>query len=504
MRGYDIKNHVLAAFGGAGPQHACAVARSLGISEIFVHRFSGILSAYGMGLADVVVERRTPVSAVYGPDALPGLLAALADLQTEAEAELAAQGFAETHIHSTVFLNLRYQGTDTAVMIPRPDDGDFAGALERVYLMEFGFALEGRDVLVDDLRVRSRGKTTGLSQMTIETSGKPPKPMDRRPVYFEGGFQETDIFILENLRAGQEICGPAIVIHDTSTILIEPDCRAEVTAAGDMAIHVGETASQKPGRSLDPVQLSIFANLFMSIAEQMGRMLQKTAISTNIKERLDFSCALFGPRGQLVANAPHLPVHLGAMSEAVQAQIRLQGAALSPGDVLVSNHPAAGGSHLPDITVITPVFRGRDIIFWVAARGHHADIGGISPGSMPPGSRLLQEEGACITSFKLVRKRPVPGRRHHRAASGPREPGPDARTPEKSRHPEPHRQYLRPQGPGGRQPERHRARSGNGRCLWSERGAGLHDAPPGRGGSGRPVGPAGAFGTSGAGCGGRP
>ena len=182
MRGYDIKNHVLAAFGGAGPQHACAVARSLGISEIFVHRFSGILSAYGMGLADVVVERRKPVSAVCGPVALPGLLAALADLQTETEAELRAQGFDEAHIDSTVFLNLRYQGTDTAVMIPRPGDGDFAEALERVYLREFGFALEGRNILVDDLRVRSRGKAAGVSQMAIEAADAPPTPVDRRPV----------------------------------------------------------------------------------------------------------------------------------------------------------------------------------------------------------------------------------------------------------------------------------------------------------------------------------
>jgi len=402
MRGYDVKNHVLAAFGGAGPQHACAVARTLGIMEIFVHRFSGILSAYGMGLADVVVERRKPASAVYGPAILPHLMEELVRLRVEAEAALAVQGFSRDRIESTLFLNLRYQGTDTALMIPRPAEDDFAGALRAVYQREFGFLIENRDILVDDLRVRSRGKAVGIVPREIEASENPPIPKARRPVYFDGGFQDTEIFALEHLKAGQSITGPAIIIHDTSTILIEPHCRARITKTGDVLIRVGETKIQKPDVSVDPIRLSIFANLFMSIAEQMGRMLQKTAISTNIKERLDFSCALFGPGGELVANAPHLPVHLGAMSDAVREQIRLQGPTLAPGDVLVSNHPAAGGSHLPDITVITPVFRNGDIIFWTASRGHHADIGGISPGSMPPNSRFLQEEGAAITSFKLV------------------------------------------------------------------------------------------------------
>jgi 5-oxoprolinase (ATP-hydrolysing) len=208
---------------------------------------------------------------------------------------------------------------------------------------------------------------------------------------------------MDQLRAGHVMEGPAMLIHETATILVEPGCRAEITAFGDVEITVGGAGNLPAAATgMDPVQLSIFSNLFMSIAEQMGRMLQKTAISTNIKERLDFSCALFDPAGELVANAPHLPVHLGAMSEAVKEQIHRRGSELKPNDVLVSNHPAAGGSHLPDITVITPVFRNGRIVFWVASRGHHADIGGISPGSMPPGSRYLEEEGACILSFKLV------------------------------------------------------------------------------------------------------
>jgi 5-oxoprolinase (ATP-hydrolysing) len=210
------------------------------------------------------------------------------------------------------------------------------------------------------------------------------------------------VYDLKTLGAGHCIQGPAIIIHDTTTILLEPQCIAEITEFGDINIKVQERQKKVVDAEVDPIQLSIFSNLFMSIAEQMGRMLQKTAISTNIKERLDFSCALFDPQGELVANAPHVPVHLGAMSEAVKAQIRIRKKGILPGDVLVSNHPEAGGSHLPDLTVITPVFEDDKIIFWVAARGHHADIGGISPGSMPPDSRYIEEEGVCIKSFKLV------------------------------------------------------------------------------------------------------
>ncbi len=402
MRGFDIKEHVLATFGGAGPQHACAIARALGITKIFIHRFSGILSAFGIGMADVVVDRQTPSSAVYSPQILPEIQRQLDGLRKQAFAELARQGFSADAMQSTAYLNLRYHGTDTAMMIAEPDDRDYAAALQKVYLREFGFDLSGRDILIDDIRVRARGKTAGLRKMRIEQADGPPQAIDRVRCYFEGGWRETAVYDLERLKAGHDIEGPAIIIHDTSTILVEPFCSAGVTDFGDVEVQVGSSGRRQLDTEVDPVQLSIFSNLFMSIAEQMGRMLQKTAISTNIKERLDFSCALFGPDGELVANAPHLPVHLGAMSAAVQEQIRRCGPTLAPGDVLVSNHPAAGGSHLPDMTVITPVFRNDCIIFWVAARGHHADIGGISPGSMPPNSRSIEEEGACIASFKLV------------------------------------------------------------------------------------------------------
>ncbi len=401
MRGFDIKEHVLATFGGAGAQHACAIARSLGISSIFIHRFAGILSAYGIGLADTVAEKQQPAAGVLSAKTLPGLLDTLSTLQQQTEQELAGQGISTRDIQSLQYLNLRYQGTDTPMMIQRPADGDFSRAFQAAYLREFGFELQGRDILVDDLRVRSIGRASTLQSVTVKRAEGPPRKLKTVRTYFADGWQQTDLYNLEDLQADHTIFGPAILIQDTSTMVIEPGCTAVITEHGDVEIEVGSQSRRLIELAVDPVQLSIFSNLFMSIAEQMGRMLQKTAISTNIKERLDFSCALFNPDGNLVANAPHVPVHLGAMSEAVKEQIR-RVEDIRPGDVLVANHPAAGGSHLPDITVMTPVFRGSTIIFWVASRGHHADIGGISPGSMPPGSRQLSEEGTAILSFKLV------------------------------------------------------------------------------------------------------
>ncbi len=401
MRGLDIKEHVLATFGGAGGQHACAIARSLGISSIFIHRFAGILSAYGIGLADTVAEKQQPAAEVLTEKGMASVLEKLAALEQETVADISNQGITEDAIQSLHYLNLRYQGTDTPMMIEKPADGDFARAFKWNYLREFGFELSGRDILVDDLRVRSIGRASRLKSFLIDRAEGPAQKLETVPCYFEGGWQQTGLYNMDALKAGHTIPGPAILIQDTSTILIEPDCTASITEYGDVEIQTSAQNCHRVATAVDPVQLAIFSNLFMSIAEQMGRMLQKTAISTNIKERLDFSCALFGSSGNLVANAPHVPVHLGAMSEAVKEQIR-RVKDIVPGDVLVANHPAAGGSHLPDITVMTPVFKDNKIVFWVASRGHHADIGGISPGSMPPDSRQLIEEGAAILSFKLV------------------------------------------------------------------------------------------------------
>ena len=406
LRGFDIKEHTLATFGGAGPQHAVAMARSLGIGRIIIHRYAGILSAYGMGLADVVVECQQPAAGNLNQESLNRFSATLLKLCREAAADLESQGFAADKISTTCYLNLRYQGTDTALMVAAPDLDlkafDFAGSFAALYRREFGFTLQQREIVVDDLRVRAVARSAGLKRHQLAPATTAVVSERCVSVYFSEGWLETPVFRLEKLDYGHQISGPALIMHDTATILVEPGSQAEITESGDIVIDVGRVGNLTTALELDPVQLSIFSNLFMSIAEQMGRTLQKTAISTNIKERLDFSCALFDADGELIANAPHLPVHLGSMSEAVKAQIRLNDGNFREGDVLVANHPAAGGSHLPDITVITPVLKDYEVIFFVASRGHHADIGGISPGSMPPFSRSLREEGAAISSFKLV------------------------------------------------------------------------------------------------------
>ena len=441
MRGFDIKEHALACFGGAGGQHACSIARELGISKIFIHRFSGILSAYGMGLADIVVEKQEPSAHVLPEnkenDVFKNLLKNLEKLSSDAKTELLAQGYKAEQIEIKRYLNLRYQGTDTALMTSEPDEvsnydtgntncelgisessselqknttkfPDYVSAFRQTYLREFGFDLTGREIIVDDLRVRAVAKSPGLQKYPLAKKDGTPGAVEQTKCYFMsessgcGAWQETPIYRLENLGAGQQLRGPVIVMQNTSTILVEPGCSAEITEYGDVVLSVETRTFREIGTQADPVQVSIFGNLFMSIAEQMGRTLQRTAISTNIKERHDFSCAIFDETGGLVANAPHQPVHLGAMSEAVRQQVKLQGKTLKVGDVLLTNHPIAGGSHLPDITVVTPVWQNGEAIFYIASRGHHADIGGISPGSMPPFSRTLKEEGACIKTFKLV------------------------------------------------------------------------------------------------------
>ncbi|CAG9792777.1 unnamed protein product [Diatraea saccharalis] len=412
-RGYDAAQHALACFGGAGGQHACSVARQLGISTVLIHKYAGILSAYGMALAHVVHEAQTPCALKYCPENFPELDRQLDVLSAVCKDKLRAQGFEESQIITEPYLHLRYAGTDCALMVAPSDKqnttacrhGDFYGAFIERYKNEFGFTLSSRDVLVDDVRVRG----VGLSQVPTEVappSGKHIKPTPEKvvKVYFDGGYQDTQVYLLEKLLPEQEVSGPAIIMDSLSTILVEPDCRAEITKFGDIRITIGSGKPKKVTTDLDSIQLSIFSHRFMSIAEQMGRVLQRTSISVNIKERLDFSCALFGADGGLVSNAPHIPVHLGAMQETVQYQMKMRGDSMKAGDVLLANHPKAGGSHLPDLTVITPVFHGSNPrpIFFVASRGHHADIGGLTPGSMPPHSTSLTQEGAAFKSMLLV------------------------------------------------------------------------------------------------------
>lgn len=401
VKGFDIKKHVLACFGGAGGQHAVSIARKLGISKIFIHRNAGILSALGIGAADVILDRQKPAGGAVLEHKTEQLSGMLNELVQETISELMNKGYDQASITYTEYLNLRYQGTDTAFMISKPEDNNYYEAMSKRYKQEFGFDLKNRKLLVDAVRVRAIS-TTPFNEHREEIKTVPGRAKEIVQCYFSGGWQDTSVYHLDDLGAEQVINGPALIIQDTSTIVVEPFSTATITNYGDIEIHVHETGTNLASTEVDPIQLAIFSNRFMSIAEQMGRVLQKTALSTNIKERLDFSCAIFDRTGGLVANAPHVPVHLGAMSEAVKKQIILQGDSLKPDDVLMSNHPAAGGSHLPDITVITPVWKDDKIIFFVASRGHHSDVGGISPGSMPPFSRTIDDEGLHIKTFKLI------------------------------------------------------------------------------------------------------
>ncbi|KAJ2508386.1 hypothetical protein IWW47_000637 [Coemansia sp. RSA 2052] len=423
-KGYDVQEHDLACFGGAGGQHACAVAANLGIRRVFVHRLASVLSAYGLGLAEVVHEEQAPAADVWSASTRMALLSRLDELAKACNTKLCSQGFTSAQIKYHRFLNMRYDGTDTSIMVPETMSTEFGVAFEAMHQQEFGFVLHGRDVVVDDLRVRAMGALTEVTYGEVHDelrrlrldpvarSASHPAFVESVSVYFRGGFRDTAIFKLDLLSPGDVVAGPAIVLDRNSTVLVEPAWAATVTSTqlvlertsttpGADSAHQGR---QRMSTDLDPIQLSVFSHRFMAIAEQMGRTLEKTSTSTNIKERLDFSCALFDPAGNLVANAPHIPVHLGSMSHAVQFQLDRFAGDLVEGDVLLANHPQAGGSHLPDITVITPVFRNGVVIFFVASRGHHSDIGGISPGSMPSTSKELFQEGASSMGMKIVRQ----------------------------------------------------------------------------------------------------
>ncbi len=397
-RGFDVRNHVLSCFGGAGGQHACAIARALGITQVFVHRFAGILSAYGMGLANITIEKQESVSVEIETEITDGLIHKLDALTESACEELKKKG--ELEISVQRFMNMRLEGSDTTLMVRQIPGKNIAEEFRRIHQREFGFNPPGRKIQVQDIRVRVEGHSPLPEKIKIAKSDKQPQLESIDHCYFDDGWHQTPVYKIESLTAGNALEGPSIILQGTSTLLIEPDCTARVNDYGDIEIEVKPFKDRKSGIELDAVQLSLFGSRFMSIAEQMGRVLQRTAVSTNIKERLDFSCAIFDPEGGLVANAPHQPVHLGAMGEAVKRQVALNG--INEGEVWVSNHPEVGGSHLPDITVVTPVLKNGKPVFFVANRGHHADVGGITPGSMPPFSKTLQEEGACIKTFKLV------------------------------------------------------------------------------------------------------
>lgn len=416
-RGYLAEKHHLASFGGAGGQHACSVASVLGIPRVVIHKYSSILSAYGLSLADVVHEVQRPSATLYNDATQVAFQSQLESLATEGELALMDQGFSKDNIIYEYYLNMRYVGSNSSIMTLKGDDWNFRREFEKAHSLSFGFQFSEKDIIVDDIRVRCIGKSEGKTRSTPFTELRNTKearesttaPSQMKQVYFEGNVMlDTPVYELQNLESGTFVLGAAILIDSTQTIVVPPKAKAMILSSYvvidvDRSNTVNDPAPQDD-EDFSQAELSVFGYRFMSIAEQMGRTLQRTSVSTNIKERLDFSCAIFGPNGDLVANAPHVPVHLGSMSYAVKHQAEIWKGRLSSGDVLVTNHPMCGGTHLPDITVITPVFDDNDIIFYVASRGHHADIGGILPGSMPPTSTSLWQEGAAIETMKLVSK----------------------------------------------------------------------------------------------------
>lgn len=410
-KGFHSSDHNLACFGGSGGQFSVSLAKNLGIKQVAIHKYSSLLSAYGIYLADIVIERQSPVSYAYNESNFDAIDAKVQELIKSAEKEYVEQGHKGFETRVEVFLNMKYVGSDTHLLIPHTKEHIAGKEFVERHKSEFGFTLD-RKVLVDDIQVlfivQSNDKLTNNPYQEYRKLDKLDVPASAvvKKVYFEdGGWQDTQIFELDTLKKGSSIHGPAVIIDSTQTILVEPGSEAAI-----LSEHVLLAIDQKDKpalseKEIDPIQLSVFGHRFMSIAEQMGRTLQQTAISTNIKERLDFSCAIFDSDGDLVANAPHVPIHLGAMSFAVKAQKEMWEGKLEQGDVLVTNHPCAGGSHLPDITVITPVINDDgELLFWTASRGHHADIGSISAGSMPPTSKTIFDEGAAIITHKLCSK----------------------------------------------------------------------------------------------------
>lgn len=405
-RGYDVTRYTLQCFGGAGGQHACRVADALGMDRVFVHPLAGVLSAYGMGLADQSVIREAALEQRLA-DALPAVGARLDALAAEAAAELRRQGVGGGAVQVHRRVHLRYEGTDSALVVPYGSPVEIQAAFEAAYRQRFAFLMQERALVVEAVSVEAVGAGDAPAEPVQATAAPAAAPVAETVRLFSGGrWHDAALVVREQARPGLFVDGPAIIAEKNATTVVEPGWRARVTALDHLVLErvVPREARRAIGTTVDPVMLEVFNNLFMNIAEQMGLQLQNTAYSVNIKERLDFSCALFDAEGQLIANAPHMPVHLGSMSESIRTVIERNAGSMRPGDVYVLNDPYHGGTHLPDVTVVTPVFdeAGRDILFYVGSRGHHADIGGVTPGSMPPFSTRIEEEGVQIDNVKLV------------------------------------------------------------------------------------------------------
>jgi 5-oxoprolinase (ATP-hydrolysing) len=408
-RGYDVTRYTLQCFGGAGGQHACLVADALGMTRVFVHPLAGVLSAYGMGLADQNVIREEAVELPLSAEALPQLHARLEALAEAATAELVRQQVAAGALQVVRRVHVRYEGSDSALVVPYGDGtlAEITAAFEAAYRQRFAFLMAGKRLVVEAVSVEAvvAGDAPAEAAQALQPAREVPRRETVR-MYSGAQWHEAALVVREDLRPGDAVAGPAIIVEKNATTVVEPGWEAVLTALDHLVLERRVPRAQQfaAGTTVDPVLLEVFNNLFMNIAEQMGLQLQNTAYSVNIKERLDFSCALFDAEGHLIANAPHMPVHLGSMGESIKTVIRGNAGRMQPGDVYVLNDPYHGGTHLPDVTVITPVYLDGEAQprFYVGSRGHHADIGGTTPGSMPPFSTRIEEEGVQINNVKLV------------------------------------------------------------------------------------------------------
>jgi 5-oxoprolinase (ATP-hydrolysing) len=409
QRGHDVTRYTLNCFGGAGGQHACLVADALGIKTVLIHPMAGILSAYGMGLADVIALREYPIGKALDAGLWKEIESAESQALAEAVAELLEQGHARASINTRASLHLRYQGTDTTLLVERAGFDEMEQTFTQAHRDLFGFALEGRGLIVESglIEATAAGQSLDCSQDRPKQDLPETAPAARIETWMANrAYPSTPVYQRALLGSDQSIAGPAIITENHGTVVVEPGWKASLDAQRNLVLTRSRRKQHQPTlpTDRDPVMLEVFNKLFMSIAEHMGVVLQQTAWSANIKERLDFSCAVFDHSGGLVANAPHVPVHLGSMGESVRAVMRTCPNDMRPGDVFLLNDPYAGGTHLPDLTVVSPCFdRQGTVLFYTASRAHHADVGGLTPGSMPPDSRHIDHEGVLISPIRIVR-----------------------------------------------------------------------------------------------------
>lgn len=411
QRGYDVTRYVLNCFGGAGGQHACLVADALGMTTVMLHPFAGVLSAYGMGLAEVRAVRQVTAAIALEASADEEMAARVEALTQQARAELAAQGFTDDRITVTARAEIKFAGSDTPLTVPFGPVNQMTSAFEALHRRRFGFFAEGKALVVETLEAEATGASRQTAGIGAEARDRTPEAVARTPVWMAGEDHDAPVYRRQDFGPGAAVDGPAVILEETGTTVVEPGWRAAADAGLNLILTrvVALPARTAIGTHADPILLEVFNSRFMAAAEQMGEALRATAYSVNIKERLDFSCAVFDTGGALIANAPHIPVHLGSMGESIRTVLTSRGEGrdgrgMRRGDVYMLNAPYNGGTHLPDITVIMPVFLDADDTpaFFVAARGHHADVGGITPGSMPPTSRTVEDEGVLIDDFLLV------------------------------------------------------------------------------------------------------